>query len=59
MVGTRPLEHPSSCNPDISTYFNIFMYDLFLILNELDFSNYVDDRTLFASGNTLIENIVS
>ena len=32
--------------------FNIFMCDLFLICNDIDFVNYADDNTPFVSGNT-------
>ena len=35
--------------------FNIFMCDLFLIVNDVDFANYADDNTPFASGNTPVE----
>ena len=35
--------------------FNIFMCDLFLIVNDEDFANYADDNTPFASGNTPVE----
>ena len=35
--------------------FNIFMCDLFLIVNNVDFTNYADDNTPFASGNTPAE----
>ena len=35
--------------------FNIFMCDLFLIVNNVDFANYADDNTPFASGNTPVE----
>ena len=36
-------------------FFNIFMCDLFLIVNDVDFANYADDNTPFASGNTPVE----
>ena len=35
--------------------FNIFMCDLFLIVNDVDFANYADGNTPFASGNTPVE----
>ena len=35
--------------------FNIFMCDLFLIVNDVDFANYADDNTPFASANTPVE----
>ena len=34
---------------------NIFMCDLFLIVNDVDFENYADDNTPFASANTPVE----
>ena len=33
--------------------FNIFMCDLFFIVNEIDFANYADGNTPFVSGNRL------
>ena len=33
--------------------FNIFMCDLFFIVNEIDFASYADDNTPFASGDRL------
>ena len=36
--------------------FNIFLNDLFLIVENSDLSNYADDNTLFSSGNDL-ENL--
>ena len=33
--------------------FNIFMCDLFFIVNEIDFASYVDDNTPFVSGDRL------
>ena len=35
--------------------FNIFMCDLFLIVNDTDFANYADDNTPFIFGNDPIE----
>ena len=35
--------------------FNIFMCDLFRILNDIDFANYADDNTPFVFGNNPIE----
>ena len=35
--------------------FNIFMCDLFLIVNDTDFRNYADDNTPFVFGNNPIE----
>ena len=35
--------------------FNIFMCDLFLIVNDVDFANYANDNTPFASANTPVE----
>ena len=35
--------------------FNIFMCDLFLIVNDIDFANYADDNTPFIFGNNPIE----
>ena len=35
--------------------FNIFMCDLFLIVNDIDFANYADDNTPFVFGNNPIE----
>ena len=35
--------------------FNIFMCDLFLIVNDIDFANYADDNTPFVLGNNPIE----
>ena len=35
--------------------FNIFMCDLFRIVNDLDFANYADDNTPFVFGNNPIE----
>ena len=34
---------------------NIFMCDLFLIVNDVDFENYADGNTPFASPNTPVE----
>ena len=33
--------------------FNIFMCDLFFIVNEIDFVSYADDNTPFISGDEL------
>ena len=33
--------------------FNIFLNDLFLFVENSDLSNYVDDNTLYSSGNDL------
>ena len=33
--------------------FNIFLNDLFLFVENSDLSNYVDDNTLYSSGNEL------
>ena len=33
--------------------FNIFMCDLFFIVNEIDFASYADDNTPFVSGHRL------
>ena len=38
--------------------FNIFMYDLLIILEEVDFASHTDDTTPFASEATP-ENVVS
>ena len=38
--------------------FNISMFDLFIILEEIDFASYADDNTPFASETTP-ENVVS
>ena len=35
--------------------FNIFMCDLILIVNDIDFANYADDNTPFVFGNNPIE----
>ena len=35
--------------------FNIFMCDLFFIVNSIDFANYTDDNTPFVFGNNPIE----
>ena len=37
--------------------FNIFLCDLFSIMNDVDFPNYADDNTPFFVGNTLVEVI--
>ena len=39
--------------------FNIFMCDLFFIVNEIDFASYADDNTSFASGDRLDNVLVS
>ena len=36
-----------------SLLFNIFMSDLFFIVNEIHFVSYVDDNTPFVSGERL------
>ena len=36
-----------------SLLFNIFMRDLFFIVNEIHFVSYVDDNTPFVSGERL------
>ena len=33
--------------------FNIFMCDLFFIVNKIDFASHADDNTPFVSGNRL------
>ena len=38
--------------------FNIFMCDLFIVLEEIDFASYADDNTHFVSEATP-ENVVS
>ena len=35
--------------------FNIFLCDLFLIVNDIDFANYAEDNTPFVFGNNPIE----
>ena len=35
--------------------FNIFLNDLFLFVENSDFSNYADDNTLYSCGNNLEE----
>ena len=39
--------------------FNIFMCDLFFIVNEIDFASYADDNTPFVSGDRLDDVLVS
>ena len=38
--------------------FNIFMCDLFFIVNEIDFASYADDNTPFVSGDRLDDVLV-
>ena len=39
--------------------FNIFLSDLFLVINDIDFSSYADDNTIYDSGNSIDEVISS
>ena len=39
--------------------FNIFLSDLFLVINDTDFSSYADDNTIYDSGNSIDEVISS
>ena len=39
--------------------FNIFLSDLFLLISDSDFSSYVDDNTIYDSGNSIHEVISS
>ena len=39
--------------------FNVFMCDLFFIVNEIDFASYADDNTPFVSGDRLDDVLVS
>ena len=38
--------------------FNIFLSDLFLVISNTDFSSYVDDNTIYDSGNS-IDDVIS
>ena len=38
--------------------FNIFLCDLFMIMNEIEFASYADDNTPYATGETIDELIV-
>ena len=38
--------------------FNIFLYDLFLIMNNFELARYADDNTSYAVGNNIKELIV-
>ena len=40
-----------------SLLFNIFICDLFLIMNEIDFASYADDNTPYVIGNGIKEFI--
>ena len=39
--------------------FNIFLSDLFLILNNIDFTSYADDNTIYTTGENIDEVIFS
>ena len=39
--------------------FNIFLSDLSLVINDVDFSSYADDNTIYDSGNSIDEVISS
>ena len=39
--------------------FNIFICDLFIIMDDIDFASYADDNTPYTSGSTIPEVIVS
>ena len=38
--------------------FNIFLSDLFLVINNTGFSSYTDDNTIYDSGNS-IDDVIS
>ena len=40
-----------------SLLFNIFLCDLFLIMENIDIASYADDNTLYATGNSIEEVI--
>ena len=37
--------------------FNVFLSDLFLVINDIDFSSYADDNTIYDSANS-IDNVI-
>ena len=39
--------------------YNTFLSDLFLVINDTDFSSYADDNTIYDSGNSIDEVISS
>ena len=39
--------------------FNIFMYDLFPIMNDVDFASYADDDTPYLIGDRVVQFIQS
>ena len=41
-----------------SLLFNIFLSDLFFIMNETDFANYADDNTPYVVGNNIEDVII-
>ena len=40
-------------------FFNIFLSNLLLIIDETEFASYADDNTLYDAGNTIEDVILS